>query len=165
MDAAHIHLVVNHIPILFTPLALIILIWGWMRDVKSYVRLSMWGFIIAGVFAYIAFQSGEGAEEIVEGVIASGEQFIHDHEEWAEWSLWGSLILGVLSIAGLYVDTYLQKLKKTLLVGIIILSSFNSGILAYTAYLGGQIRHSEIRPQQTQVDQPSSETDTDAYEE
>ena len=161
MDATHIHLMVNHIPILFIPVALIILIWGWMRDIKPFQTLSMWGFILAAVAAYIAFESGEGAEETVERLAGVREQFIHEHEEWAEWSLWGSIILGIAAIAGLYIDRIKKQGSSLLISALIILALVTSGLMAYTAYLGGQIRHTEIRSQQTQVDQPAEEPESE----
>lgn len=159
MDATHIHLIINHLPILVTPIALLILIWGLIRDIKAYRSLSMWGFILAGITAYIAFESGEGAEDTIEQLAGISEQFIHDHEELAEWSLWASLALGLLAVGGLFMDR-MKEVGRQLLVGaIIVLSLLSSISMAYTAYLGGQIRHSEIRPQQSQFIQPAIETD------
>lgn len=161
MDATHIHLIINHIPILFIPVALLIFIWGWMRDIKPFHTLSMWGFILSAVAAYIAFESGEGAEDTVERLAGVGEQFIHDHEEWAEWSLWGSIALGLAAIAGLYTDRMKQRAKKIVMSALIILALITSGLMTYTAYLGGQIRHTEIRSQQTQVDQPTEQPESE----
>ena len=61
MDAVHIHLIANHVPIIVTILSLLILIWAMVSNNADYRKLAFIGFIIAGLFVVITFQSGENA--------------------------------------------------------------------------------------------------------
>lgn len=152
MDATHIHLMSNHVPLLATIFSLIILAWGMLKSEKSYQNLAMVGLIVAGIFSIIALQSGEGAEDIVESLPGVSESFIHDHEEAAETTNWIAIGIALVSLGGFGV----RGLKPTLMKGylwILLLGSIlSAGMFSYTAYLGGQIRHSEIRPNATAIE-------------
>jgi uncharacterized membrane protein len=146
MDAAHIHLISNHVPLLATIFSLLILVWGLFKSEKRYQNLAMVGFIIAGVFSIIALQSGEGAEDIVENLPGVAESFIHNHEEAAETTNWIAIILALASLGGFVVRRLKPMLIKTYLWILLVGSLLSASMFSYTAYLGGQIRHTEIRP-------------------
>lgn len=147
MNAAHIHLMFNHVPVLATYFSLVILLWGLVKKNDSYITVALVGFIVAGIFSIIAVQSGQGAEELVEDLAGVSEHIIHEHEEAAEGAQWISIILGLLAIGGLFMKKMSDTVKKYLLGAIVIFSFVSAGYMAYTAYEGGQIRHTEIRGQ------------------
>lgn len=146
MDATHIHLMSNHVPILATIFSVLILGWGLFKSEKSYQQLAMVGFIIAGVFSIIAMQSGEGAEDIVENLPGVTESFIHDHEETAEITNWVAIIIAVTALAGFVIRKMKATIMKQYLWVLLVGGIISAGMFSYTAYLGGQIRHTEIRP-------------------
>lgn len=160
MDATHIHLMSNHVPLLATIFSVLILAWGLFKSEVSYQNLAMVGLIIAGVFSIIALQSGEGAEDIVENLPGVTENFIHDHEEAAETTNWIAIIMAVAALAGFGVrrmkETFMKKYLWILLLGSIV----SAGMFSYTAYLGGQIRHTEIRPDTTATQIQSGDEET-----
>lgn len=167
MDATHLHLLANHIPILASVFSVFILGWGMLRGNKSFQQLAMVGFVVAGIFSIIALQSGEGAEDIVENLPGVTERYIHDHEEVAETTNWIAILLGVVSLAGLATLRGKPKISKVFL-GIVLAGGLvSAGMFSYTAYLGGQIRHTEIRPDTTATqiqsgdEQTSSENEND----
>ncbi len=146
MDATHIHLMANHVPLQTTIFSLLILGWGIFKHNVNFQNLAMVGFVIAGVFSIIALQSGEGAEDIVENLPGVAESFIHNHEEAAETTNWIAITVALMSLAGFGVRrmkaTFMEKYLWILWVGSVV----SAGMFSYTAYLGGQIRHTEIRP-------------------
>lgn len=157
MDATHIHLMSNHVPLLATIFSLLILAWGLFKSEESYQNLAMVGFIIAGVFSIIALQSGEGAEDIVENLPGVTEAFIHDHEEAAETTNWIAIILALVSLGGFVVRRIKPALMKRHLWVLLLGSLLSAGMFSYTAYLGGQIRHTEIRPDTRTTQMPSGD--------
>ena len=157
MDATHIHLMSNHVPLLATIFSLLILVWGLSKSEKSYQNLAMVGFMIAGIFSIIALQSGEGAEDIVENLPGVTENFIHDHEEAAETTNVIAIAIAVVSLGGFAVRRLKPKLMKGYLWLLLVGSLLSAGMFSYTAYLGGQIRHTEIRPNTTAIQLPSGE--------
>ena len=103
----------------------------------------------------MAYQSGESAEEIVEEIATVSHDDIEAHEESANIAQWLTILLGIGGAAGLYLQIRHDiNLRKYLWV-LFIYSIIAAGSLAYTAYQGGYIRHTEI--------ENSAETaDTDA---
>jgi uncharacterized membrane protein len=101
-------------------------------------------FIISSIGAGIAYLTGEGAEETVEDLPGVIEATIKTHEEFALFALISLIILGLISIIGLF----LTLRKSTLIMPIAFINLFISlisfGLVARTGYLGGQIRHTEI---------------------
>ena len=164
MDATHIHLMSNHVPLLATIFSLLILAWGLWKSETSYQNLAMVGFIVAGVFSIIALQSGEGAEDIVETLAGVSESFIHDHEEAAKTTNWIAIILAFASLGGFAVRRMKPALVKSYLWVLLLGSLISAGMFSYTAYLGGQIRHTEIRPDATatQIESQSEHSDTES---
>jgi uncharacterized membrane protein len=147
----------NHVPLLATIFSLLILVWGLFKSEKSYQNLAMVGFIIAGIFSIIALQSGEGAEDIVENLPGVTENFIHDHEEAAETTNGIAIAIALVSLGGFAVRRLKPTLMKSCLWVLLLGSLLSAGMFAYTAYLGGQIRHTEIRPEATTTQVQSEE--------
>lgn len=140
MNGAHLHLLLNHLPVLGTLFGLGILAIALWRRNDTLRRTGLALLVIAGLAAGGAFLTGEPAEEAVEGKVT--EQVIAAHEEAAEAALWGAGILAVLSAGALlrWRREIPQGVAGAVLVGAIV----TSGLMAWTANLGGQIRHPEI---------------------
>ena len=144
MNEVHLHLLINHVPVLTVLFSMLILGWGLIKDNRTLVNLSLMGFIIAGIFAVVAFQSGEAAEEIAERIPDISEEAIHEHEEAGELAQWLSVGLGILAIGGLFLRRFSVKYLRPFLWVVFAVSIFAAGSLAYTANLGGKIRHPEM---------------------
>jgi uncharacterized membrane protein len=145
MNDAHLHLVVNHLPIVGLLIGILVLIAGLILN-KTEVKLTALGIFIFSALASIAANyTGEGAEEVVENIPGMSETLIHTHEEHAETFLTLTLILGAVSLLGF--TAALKKSKHTkLLMVLILLLALADGVLAkYVGTSGGEIRHTEIR--------------------
>jgi uncharacterized membrane protein len=165
MNDAHIHLIVNHVPILLSFFSFLVLAWGWWRKNDSYINLSLVGFVVAAVFAYIASQSGHGAEEIVEDISGIGHDIIEPHEESAELSLWLAIAQGLFAIVVAWLKQKKSALTNYLIPVLLVFSLVVSGNFFYTGYTGGHIRHTEIRPDnQTQAIQNSAQSENEEHE-
>ncbi len=145
MNDAHLHLVVNHFPIIGTILGLGILIAGIILKNNSVKNTAYVLFIIAAIFAFISMSTGEGAEEMVEDMPSIGKQIIHEHEEIAEKLALVLYLLGLVSIVGLYFN--IKNMAKATLVSYVVLTVAIVGVFLgqRTGTTGGEIRHTEIR--------------------
>ena len=147
MNAAHLHLMLNHLPVIGIPLGLIMLLLA-LRKGSSDLRRFSYVFLVAiALISIPAFLSGEGAEEVVEHLPGVSEALIESHEEVAEiaWAL--TLISGALSLL-LEISERLSRwvpLRGRVLTLLVLCLVGASGTLLYTGNLGGQIRHTEIR--------------------
>lgn len=144
MDAAHLHLLTNHIPILLTFLSTAMLIWAVISKNSEHYKIAFIGFIIAGLAILVVFQSGEEAEDIVEEIAGVTHDSIEAHEEAADIAWWLTVILGAGGIAGLFMYKKKGKGFKPFVWILLIYALLTAGYLAYTGNLGGHIRHTEI---------------------
>lgn len=145
MDSVHIHLIVNHVPVIVTILSVLLLIWAMVSKNADYRKLAFFGFIIAGLFVIVTFQSGENAEDVVERLSWFDHDLLEDHEHAAETARWIVLLTAIFGVAGL---TYFKDEKRggfKVFVWIsLIVALVAAGYLIYTGYLGGFIRHDEL---------------------
>lgn len=144
MNAVHIHLLLNHFPIIGTLIGVALLAWGILRK-HDILRFA--GAILIAVMALITIpvnKSGEDAEETVEHIQGVNEEMLEEHEEAAEFAMYFMMLTGALAAGALVLDK--RKHSKTGLAYIVVLlvSAFTSTVVIRTGYLGGQIRHTEI---------------------
>jgi uncharacterized membrane protein len=138
-------MVVNHFPIIGTILGLGILITGIILKNNTVKNTAYVLFIVAAIFAAFSMGTGEGAEEMVEDMPSIGKEIIHEHEEMAEKLAIVLYVLGVISIAGLFLNY--KKHTKASLISFIALIIAIVGVFCaqQTGTTGGEIRHTEIR--------------------
>lgn len=160
MNDAHLHLMVNHFPIIGTIFGLGILIAGIILKNNAVKNVSYFIFIVTAIFAFIGMSTGEGAEELVEDMPSVGKQIIHEHEELAEKLAIVLYILGAVSLFGLY--TNFKNSSKAKLTSFLALVIAVVGVVLAKSVgtSGGEIRHTEIRAN-TQSTQSSETEDND----
>jgi uncharacterized membrane protein len=164
MNDAHLHMVVNHFPIIGTILGLGILIAGLVLKSDTTKNVAYSVFIVSAIFAFFSMGTGEGAEELVEDMPNIGKQIIHEHEEMAEKLAIVLYFLGIISLAGLYLN--IKNHSKATLVSFlaITIGAVAVFLAQQTGTSGGEIRHTEIRANATAttgVEQNESEPDED----
>lgn len=142
MNLAHIHLVINHIPLLTIPVALVFLVYALYRNDTSLKRFSLLVLVATAVSVLPVYLTGEPAEKVIEHLPGVTEQAIEAHEEAAEFSLVVTLISGALAGAALIFANN-EKLKRLMPVSVLVAATVAVGSLGYTANLGGKIRHQE----------------------
>lgn len=146
MNLVHLHLMLNHIPVIGTAFAVILLGGGLIRRSDELKKAALWAFVLAAAIAIPVYLTGEPAEGAVEHLPGVTEAAIEQHEESATIALVLILTLGGIAGAGLVV-LRTKTLPQWFALTLFTLSLVTSGILAWTANLGGQIRHTEIRAQ------------------
>ena len=150
MDQAHIHLLIVHLPLFGAFFGMLVLAHGLWHKSEQTAIAAYNVFLLSAIGAAIAKFTGEGAEEAVEHIPGIRENWkivqnaIELHEDAGFWAFVSMLVLGAASILALYFTK--KKSPKTQLVSriVLVLSFFCLTVLSRTAYLGGQIRHTEI---------------------
>ncbi|QBN17559.1 hypothetical protein [Flavobacterium nackdongense] len=146
MNEAHVHMVVNHFPIIGTILGLGILIAGMILKNTSVKNTAYCLFVIAAIFAAISMGTGEGAEEMVEDMPSVGKEIIHEHEEMAEKLAIVLYSLGVISLIGLFVNYKKHRNARSVSYIAVVVAIIGVFFAQQTGTTGGEIRHTEIRP-------------------
>ncbi len=145
MNTAHFHLIVNHLPIIFPIVGIIVLLTGLIFKSDAVKRTAFFVFIIGAVATLMAMSSGEGAEEIVEHLPGVDHDYIEEHEESAELFAIVSYTLGLLSLVALWANWKKKSFANYLSFGVLITSFVAVYTGSKTGTTGGEIRHTEIR--------------------
>jgi len=162
MDATHIHLVLTHFPIVGTFIGIGVLAYGQFSKNDSIKKLALLLFILMAVMTIPVFLTGEEAEETVEHIAGISENLIEQHEELAEKAIWAMGLLGMLSLLSFFAFIKKSALTKTITLVTLIVSTATGALFVNVGYLGGQIRHSEIRTNgNNNLEQISTENDDD----
>ena len=144
MNPTHIHLLLNHFPIIGTLIGSAILLYSIIKKQDTGKITGAFIIVIMAIIAIPVLLTGEPAEESVEHLSGISKALIHDHEEASEKAFWLMEITGVFSLLAIV----LYKIKsafapKAFLVAFIF-SSITFFAMAWAGNLGGKIRHPEI---------------------
>ncbi len=139
MDLLHLHLLLNHVPVIGLVAALLVLLWGVIRRSAEVMNVGLVIVVVAGLAAGGTFLTGEPAEERVEGLPGVAKPVIETHEDAATIALIVTAIAAVLALVALVMPR-----KPLGAVTVIVIGAVAFGLMARAANLGGQIRHTEL---------------------
>jgi uncharacterized membrane protein len=145
MNPVHLHLMLNHVPVLGTAFSLALLGRALLRKSEELKKVSLGFFVIIALLAIPAYLTGEPAEELAENLPGVSKASIEQHEEAAQVAFAGVLIVGVAALGGLIFFRHGKPVPNWLAVIVLVLSLIVFALMARTANLGGLIRHPEIR--------------------
>ena len=151
MSAVHIHLLVNHAPIFGAFFALALLVASFFYAPEVLRRTAFVVLIGTALAAAAADLSGDPASRAVRGLPGVRRDVVHNHDEMAGDAFTAAAILGVLALGAL-VKWRRAPLPRSVAYVSLGLAAIVSGMMAYTGLLGGQIRHTEVRPGATAAD-------------
>lgn len=144
MSEVHIHLLLNHVPVIGVFGAMLVLGIGIVKRSQDVMRVGLGLVVLVAVASLVVYLTGEPAEHLVERLPGISKTALEAHEDAAFYATVVALLLGVAVAAGLLVYRN-RTVPLWLAVWTLLLSLVSAGVTAWTAGLGGQIRHSEIR--------------------
>jgi hypothetical protein len=145
MDWIQGHLLINHLPVIGTWIGTGVLAWGIVTRKEEVRRLALGLLAIVALSAAPAYLSGSEAEDRAQDLPGVSSADVGDHEAAASVSLGGCVVLGLVAIGILLVFRRQKAIAAGWLAGVLCLALVCSALLAWTAHLGGVIRHPEIR--------------------
>jgi uncharacterized membrane protein len=158
MSGAHLHLVLNHFPILGALFGGILLLIGMIKQNKTLEKAGLITFIVIALITIPAYLTGEAAEHATEHLVGSSHDMVHEHEELAEIGFIMMLGLGVLSLVSFFFITRNKYMKYTSLKIVVLVSAFFTfGMMVIIGEHGGEIRRPELRGEVAQS--PENEKD------
>ena len=145
MSWAHIHLALSHVPVIGLLIVLLLLAVARLRRSTELTRASYVLLVLVAASAVVVYLTGEPAEELVENLPGFSEAIVEEHEEVALIATIGMVALGLVAFVGLIRFRGPRIAPAWYGRGVLLLALLMGGVIAWTANLGGQIRHSEIR--------------------
>jgi hypothetical protein len=154
MNIPHVHLLLNHIPVLGAVVGLGLFLLSLVRKNDDLKRASLEVWFIVSLLTIPAYLSGNAAEQAIAERPDVAAALMTVHEDAAVFAFIAMQITGVLAWAALWqyrrnsptrvpLDSARGGLRWTL-SAVLILSVVTVAAMARTATLGGEIRHPEI---------------------
>jgi hypothetical protein len=144
LTAAHLHLAPGQVPIMAILFGLGWLAYGVWRASRDIQKASLGMFVLAAVLVVPLYFAGGSAAGVVKGLPGFSDLLLEQHQAAAGVTLASCLVLGILALAGLILfrgRAVAGWFNLLLLAGALLASS----LAIWTASLGGQVGHVEIR--------------------
>lgn len=148
---AHLHLLVNHAPIFGSLFALALLVASYFTSADVLRRTAFVVLIATAIAGAASDLSGDAAEKAVKGLPGVQQKLIDAHSHMGDKAYILAGVLGVLALVAL-VRWRRRPVPAGATLVAVLATAFVSGAMAYTALLGGQIRHTEVRAGATAAD-------------
>ena len=145
MSWAHIHLALNHVPVIGLLIVLLLLAVAMLRHSTELTRVSYGLLVLLAATSVVVYLTGEPAEELIENLPGFSEALVEEHEEVALIATIGMVVLGLVALVGLIRFRPPRIAPAWYGRGVLFLALLTGGVMLWTANLGGQIRHSEIQ--------------------
>ena len=157
MNLAHAHLLLNHLPILGTLMALLLFLVALLAKRDDLKQVSLALFALMALLAIPTYISGSGASDTIKDTPNISMELIETHQ--------GAALLAFifLEITGLVAAMALWRYSRTdknpwvsgparlNLVVVLVLALVTSGLMAIAGNTGGNIRHPEIAGEATSL--------------
>jgi uncharacterized membrane protein len=145
MNTAHLHLMLTHVPVLGTVFGLILLVTGLRKRNEVVKRIALWVFVASALVAVPTYLTGEPSEDIAKTFAGVSKAAIEQHEEAAAFAFGGVIALGTLALLGLALSRGTRVVPGWFALIALVTTLTVSGLMTWTANLGGRIRHLEIQ--------------------
>jgi uncharacterized membrane protein len=147
MNWVHLHLALNHVPVLGVFFCGLLLTVGLARRSAELQRVSLWALaLLAAVSIAIKFTGDFAAEALAAkpGGVELKKDLLNAHEQSADQASTGVFLLGITAAAGLFAARAGKPIPRWASVTALLLALATFVLMARTANLGGQLRHPEI---------------------
>lgn len=148
MNFAHLHLLLNHFPVIGTILGFGLFATSFVGGGRNLDlrRAGLLVFAVAGFLTIPAYLTGVGAQDMLnrngDEVVAT---LIERHEGAAFLGLWSVVLTGALALHGLWLSHVRPRAAAGNSIAVLLCSLATVGLLARTGNTGGDIRHPEAR--------------------
>ena len=145
MSLVHFHLILNHIPVLGTIGALLLLVAALVVKSADLRRAAYVAFAVVALCTIPVYFTGEPAEDAVENLPGVSKAIIEQHEEGALFAFVGIAVTGALALVALFMEKATPARWRAASTVVVLAAALSAVVIARVANLGGEVRHSEIR--------------------
>jgi hypothetical protein len=150
MNLVHVHLWLNHLPILGTLIALGLLIMAMMFDNDDLKQGSLGALAFIALLAIPAYMSGNAAQDVLKNSPDLPMDLVQAHQGSALMAFLFMELTGAAALFGLWrfsrsqKNPWMERPAKLNLAVVLLLSLLTAGLMAVAGNTGGEIRHAEI---------------------
>ncbi len=149
MSTTHIHLLLNHLPILGSAFGVALLLLTFLLrapDGRRWLtRVALGTLVLAAVAAVPVNLTGEGTEHEVLHQPGVSHDAIEEHEEAADSALLALSAAGALALLTLLFERQDHRLTRPAVLTTLAVGLISAALMARTGYEGGKIRRPDLR--------------------
>src|SRR5947207_7701372 len=139
MDFPHLHLLLNHFPIIGTIVGVGLFLISFLVKTDDIRRSSLMVFVVMALLTIPAFMTGVGAQEKMVADSSVSNTLIQRHEGAAELAVWFMEMTGALAVVALWQSGRRAPGRLTT-SAILVFSLVTVALMARTGNTGGEIR-------------------------
>jgi hypothetical protein len=144
LNAAHLHIMINHAPVMWLPICVVLLGVALVRRDATGTHLALIAVAIAGVATVVVSLTGDPAADALRHVAGVDRSLISRHDDAAGIAMTVSAVAGGLALVGLIV--WRRKVVPRWALAATFLAAVGAlGLVVWCSELGGQVRHPEAR--------------------
>jgi hypothetical protein len=144
MNPVHLHLMLTHVPLFGSGIALLLLFVAIWRRSDELKRVSFGLLVLTALLTVPLYFTGEAAEDAVEHLPGVVESTIDPHEDAAKIAFASMLVTGAVALSSFALFRRGRLVPNWFVALVLALTLVTVGMMAWTSNLGGQIRHTEI---------------------
>ena len=145
MDLAHIHLLLNHFPVIGSIIGGGLFLLSLITKSNDLKRASLVVLLGVALISIPTYLSGNGAQDAIKSMPGVSKSLIEAHEGAALVAVGFMEVTGAFAWLGLWQFRRLARVPSWNLGVILILTLVTLGLMARASNIGGEIRHAEIR--------------------
>ncbi|MGH7583017.1 MAG: hypothetical protein ACREL5_07330 [Gemmatimonadales bacterium] len=144
ISPAHWHVLVNHLPIIGMPFAMVLLAWGLFLKQEQVVRVALLAIVLVAISAWVTDTLGDGAKHQIRDLPWANREVIQAHEDAGDKANIVSLVTGAAALVTLVLARKGKPVRRGFASGVLVLTLVSTGFLSYAGWQGGKIRHVEF---------------------
>jgi uncharacterized membrane protein len=144
-NMAHVHLLMNHFPIIGSMFISVMFIIALLFKNVFLQKVSLWFLVGVALSTAVTYASGGGTKSAVQGLPYVSNTMIAAHEQAARYGLILMFVAGLLALSGIVLYSKRPVLPLYFRVSVLAILLISVVVLTYVGFLGGQIMHPEIR--------------------
>lgn len=141
---AHLHVLINHIPIIGLPVVAGFLLWGLARREDAVIRAALIGAVLVAIGTFVVNLTGDPAIDDIRHADWFQRQVVHAHEDAGDKTNILAIVAGVAAIATLVMargGKPFSRIAGSVTLFLIVFAAMAAG---WAGWEGGKIRHSEF---------------------
>jgi hypothetical protein len=144
MTLSHLHLVLNHVPVIGSVVAFGLLLLAFIRNSADLRRAALEVVVLVGLFSLPAYLSGAGAQPELADKSAAALAMVRAHHDAALLGSIAMLLTVMVAWVGLWQTRRLARPARGVFGTVLLLAIVTLALMGNAANLGGLIRHPEV---------------------
>lgn len=141
---AHLHVLLNHIPIIGLPIIAALLIWGLLRREDAVIRVALIGAVLVALGTWGVDLTGDPAIDDIRDQAWFNRAVVHAHEDAGDKTNILAIVAGVAALGTLVLARGGKPFLRSAASVTLLLIVFAAMCAFWAGWEGGKIRHSEF---------------------